>query len=308
MPEIFWDEIKNRRFDDFFFSINEIENNEVEVAIVRTKTLFNSSLMDSFPSLSLIIRAGSGYDNIDLIAARERNIRVCTTPGANTRSAFEHTISLILALLKRHQYGKKSIILRTWKSDIPRNWELSDLRALIVGAGRIGSLVADFLTGSGSQVKVSDPYISDSEVIEKKIELTDYNDGLKWCNLITYHCPLSWETRDYFNIDSLEILNNPVWLVNVARGSIVNEEALISGLENQLILGAALDVFDQEPWYNEALTGLSNVYLTPHTGSYTKSSNEKLVKEVIKTWSEFCDFDTLREEVDYRFYNNDPKF
>ena len=308
MPEDFWDKVIFQKWDRYIFPSHKISNEDVKIAVIRTKTLFTKTLMDSFPQLTLIIRAGSGYDNIDLLAAQKRNIRVCTTPRANTRAAYEHTVSLILALLKRHQSGKSSIIERGWKSNVPLNWELSDLKALIVGYGRIGSLVTDFLRQSDSQVKIVDPYLTGSETALKGIELIDHNNGLKWCNLISYHCPLSWETRDYFCEESFELINEPIWLVNAARGSIVNEKALLKGLQNGLISGAALDVFEHEPWYNEKLVGINNVYLTPHTGSFTERSKDRLISEVLKTWSEYCFNDHLPDEVDYRFFNNDPNF
>ncbi len=304
MPDIFWEKTRQSGWDKYIKPASKSVIADAEIAIIRTRTKFGGQLFSKMPRLSLIIRAGSGYDNIDLQEAKKRQVRVCTTPEANKTAAYEHTLSLILALLKGHQIGKEAILHNKWKQTCSKNWEISDLQALIVGAGRIGSLIADTLLDWGAVVKIVDPYLSDVFVKQKRYKITNYQDGLKWCNLVTFHCPLSWETRDYFSLNSLDLLSQPIWIVNTARGFIVNELALKTGLERNKIRGVALDVFSREPWTHQDFTPFNNVYLTPHTGAYTDKAEKRLVSEIMKTWDDFCYKKILRNEVNYRFYND----
>jgi len=283
MPELFWQKIEDSNWQRYF-----VENKEdAEIVIIRTKTKFNKNLFDEFPKLKVIIRAGSGIDNIDLNEAKNRNIIIYNTPNANTQAAFEHTLSFILALIKRHEISKMAVINNTWKTELSHNLEISDLRVLVVGVGRVGTKVAKTLHYLGASVKGVDPYLSKAEWQEKNIEKITYPDGLKWCNLLTFHCPLSAETHDYFSFRTLNLLQNPIWIVNTARGAIVNENTILEGLKNEKLLGVALDVFEKEPWNSQDFAKLQNVILSPHSGSFTQKAKMRLSVETLKIWAKF---------------------
>ena len=285
MPELFWQLIAENGWNEFFCSQ---PGKEAEIIIIRTNTKIDREYLTGFPDLKLLIRAGSGYDNIDIKAALEMGIHVCNTPEANAISAYEHTLSLIFALLKQHRKAQKNILNGMWKFGLQPNWEFSDLKALIVGVGRVGSRIARALKCFGAEVRGVDPYLTQAEWEERNIRPCEYAIGLKWCNLISYHCPLTHETSNYFNENTLTSLQHPVWLINTARGGIVCEMAVKKGLQNNRILGFAADVFSVEPFLKNELSNLDQVILTPHIGSFTERAKERLSVETLAAWKAFA--------------------
>jgi D-3-phosphoglycerate dehydrogenase len=175
--------------------------------------------------------------------------------------------------------------------------EISDLKTLLVGVGRIGSKVAGFLKANGAEVRGVDPYLSPSRWAELGIESTSYIQGLHWCNLVTFHCPLTNLTRHYFSQPLLKTLKAPIWLLNVSRGSVVEEKALEIGLKSGMIKAAGIDVFEEEPWETQEFASLPNLYLTPHTGAFTEKAKERLVIETLDVWSSFVQDNKLVSEV-----------
>lgn len=302
-PDLFWKMVLENQWDQYFFDIARQDiRTDAEIALIRTNTLLDNRTIDSMPNLRMIIRAGSGYDNIAISYARGKGICVCTTPEANAIAAFEHTITLIMALLKSIYPSREAVITGTWKKTLNPNWEITDLRALIVGMGRIGTRVARFLISNGAAVKGVDPFLSRSEWQKRNIENTDYEKGLQWCNLISYHCPLTSATVDYFSSSALMVLANPVWLINTARGRIVNWQALKSGLDDGRILGAALDVYPQEPYTAEKFLRRDNVLLSPHSAAMTERAKKRMVEETLRVWADFVFKKQTLCEVNYNFY------
>jgi len=286
MPSLFWKVIEEKGWNKYFVGENA-NPKDVEIAIIRTKTIFDKKLFDNFPNLKLIIRAGSGFDNIDISEAKKRNIEVCNTPLANVTAAAEHTITLILSLIKNLTIANKSVLSGTWKQNLPPNLEISDLKILIVGVGKIGTKVGKIMKFLGAEIRGVDPYLTDSEWLQKEIDKTSYQKGLRWCNLVTFHCPLTPETTNYFSVSELQNLRNPIYLVNVARGKIVEEKAIKLGISTHKLLGVALDVFSQEPWKPFTFSDFENIILSPHIGANTVKAKEKISLETIKIWSEF---------------------
>ena len=302
MPELFWQKIKEDIWENYFQKDTQVNLEKIEIVIIRTRTNFNKEYFQKFPSLKLIIRAGSGFDNIDILEAEKRNVIVCNTPDSNAISACEHTLSFIFALIKQHQKCKSLILKEDWNKSFPPNWELSDLKVLIVGVGRVGIRVAKALKFLGVEVKGVDPYLTEFEWEEKNVESISYNKGLEWCNLITYHCPFTWETLDYFSGLTLKKLKNPVWLVNTARGGIINENIIESGLSSGRILGFASDVFFKEPWKVQEFAKKENVILSPHTASFTEKAKKRMAIETLEVWSEYVFHQNIISEIDKRFY------
>ncbi len=289
MPDLFWEKIAENRWEKYFFTPkNEMTSyDKIEIVIIRTRVIFHKELFEKFPKLKMIIRAGTGFDNIDIEEGFKRGIIICNTPEANAPAAFEQTISYIFALIKQQPIMNSNLLNHLWKNGLKMNLEIEDLRILIVGVGRIGKRVANAMKLLGAKVKGVDPYLSEAEIQESKIDFIDYESGLKWCNLLTFHCPLTFETKNYFNMKSFDLLSNPIFIVNCARGLIVNEMALNYGLRNNLLLGVALDVFEQEPNPKITFQQNKNVILSPHIGAYTKKSKNRMALETLFVWSQF---------------------
>ena len=302
MPDLFWEEIRKKGWNSFFTEIVDL-NAEIEIIIIRTKTDFNKDKFSEFPNLKMIIRAGSGFDNIDIIEAKNRNIIVCNTPEANAFSAYEQTLSFIFALIKQHQICKDQVLKGNWKNNFMPNWEISDLKILVVGVGRVGTRVTDTLKYLGAQVRGVDPYLSISEWKQKNIESLIYKEGIEWCNLLTYHCPLTEKTENYFDEKVLDSIKNPIWLVNTSRGKVVNESVVEKGISNGDIIGFASDVFSKEPWKVKKFANNNNVILSSHVGAHTKKAKIRLSLETLDVWSDYVNLHQVNNEVDSRFYS-----
>ena len=268
--------------------VEEVEDfTGVSAVIVKTLTRVDNTFLAKYPKVKLVIRAGSGYDNIDLEAAINRGITVCNTPEANALSAAEHTISLIFSLIKRLQGGKENLVKKKWKENLEMNFEAGDLKLLVIGVGRIGTRVARTMQTLGATVKGVDPYLSDEVWAEKRILSTTFLEGVSWCNMMSFHCPLNTETYGYFNQKTLSMLRSPIWLINTARGGIIDENAIEIGLETGMIRGVGLDVYCQEPNPHLAFVNLPNIILTPHTGAYTERAKYRIAHELLDVWKSF---------------------
>ncbi len=296
MPSEFWQLVVDKNFEKFFCSELDPES---KVVIIRTKTCFDAGYLDKLPKLELIIRAGSGFDNIAVQKAVDRGVQVCNTPQANAYAAYEHTLSLLMALMKTHRSSRSAILVGDWKDNLPENLEFPDMRVLVVGVGRVGRRVAKTLRYFGAEVRCVDPFLDGSQ--QEPFEFCSYEDGLSWCNVLTFHCPLYADTFHYFDKKSLDKVKEPIFLLNVARGGVVDDKALIKGLEKKLIRGAGLDVFDKEPTKALQLQRYENVYLTPHTGAYTAGAKKRLSVESLQVWQEFTQNGKLLSPVDLRF-------
>ena len=174
MPDHFWQIIKENSWTDYF---TDQPSDDIRIVIIRTNTVADADFFSQFPKLKLLIRAGTGFDNIDMQEAVKRGVQACNTPEANSISAYEHTISFIFALLKQHKIGMQNLLNENWKNGLQNNWEISDLKALIVGVGRVGTRVAQALQYFGADVKGVDPYIKKSDWNEKGITDTIYKEG-----------------------------------------------------------------------------------------------------------------------------------
>ena len=301
MPELFWHELNRHGWAPFFYSDGNLSDSQVEIIIIRTATHFDASMFERFPRLKLIIRAGSGFDNIAIAEAQKRGVAVCNTPEANAQSAYEHTLSLILALIKRHQQGKAAVINGSWKRQLPSCWEVSDLKVLVVGVGRVGSRVAKALQFLGAQVRGVDPYLSAQQWRQRDVSPIPYIEGVKWANCITFHCPLSNETFHYFGMQTLASLTQPIWLVNTSRGGVVDEEVVQDALQSGMLLGAALDVFQQEPWPRASFSGDEKLFLTPHIGAFTEKAKQRMALETLDVWQRFLKTGKVISPIEKKF-------
>lgn len=302
MPDLFWQKIKKNNWQKYFITTKTVNNhNETEILIIRTNTIVDADLLDKLPGLKLIIRAGTGYDNIDFTAAQERNILATNTPEANVQAAFEHTIALLFALIKQVEIGKKSLKNNNWKINIPLALELNQLKVAVVGVGRIGTKVVRFLQNLKAEVVGVDPYLEESRWRKLHIKKMRYEQAIQWCNLLTFHCPLTRETENYFSKDTVDRLTEPIYLINTSRGKVVAEDALKIGLQQNKLLGAALDVFEKEPWEYRTFFNNYNVIVTPHQGAHSIKAKERMAFETLKIWENFVFNQQFNSKIDKRF-------
>jgi len=249
-----------------------------DVIIVAGETYVTGEAMDRIgPKLRIIARSGIGVDRVDLKAATERGIMVVNTPDGPTESTAEHTIALMLNLCKQVMVGDR--ILRSGQpfpalSDMTQGLEVAGATLGLVGVGRIGGRVAAIARVLGMRVLAFDPFISPERASEIGVELVpSLEELLPRAQVVSLHCPATPETHHIMNAKTLGMMQKGSYLINAARGALLDEAALVDVLRSGHLAGAALDVYDPEPPdTSNPLFTLPNIICTPHIASYTSAS------------------------------------
>ncbi len=243
--------------------------------IVSGETYVTGEVMDRIgPNLRIIARNGIGFDRVDVKAATERGIMVVNTPDGPTESTAEHTIALILNLCKQVMVGDR--IMRYGRpfpalSDMTPGLEVAGATLGLVGVGRIGGRVATIAKVLGMTVLAFDPFISKERASDLGVELApSLEELLPRAQVVSLHCPSTPETHHIMNAKTLGLMQKGSYLVNAARGTLLDEAALLEALRSGHLAGAALDVYDPEPPdTSNPLFTLPNIICTPHIASYT---------------------------------------
>ncbi len=292
------DLLKNNQEFDFEIIDDTSEENLIKVlpnfdACTLRVSKLNEKIMSNCKNLKVISRHGVGYDNVDLNYIKKNNITLLITATANAISVAEHVICMMLALSKKINQYDQEVRHGNFKknSSSIESLELFNKEILIVGFGRIGQCLIKRCLGFEMKVKVYDPFVS-KEIIEKfggeKIE--DFDKGLKTCDFLTLHVPLNKETKNLINYSKLRIMKKNAILINTARGGIINENDLDKALNENIIFGAGLDVFEKEPVdKNVALVKNKKVILSPHSATFTNECKSRMSIETIKNIIDFFD-------------------
>lgn len=244
--------------------------------VVRSATKVTSEIIKAAERLKVIGRAGSGLDNIDLPAATKRGIVVMNTPGGNTITTAEHTISLLLSLARKIPQATASLKAKKWEKNKFMGTEVYNHTLGIIGIGQIGSVVADRAKGLKMNVIAYDPFISPEKANILGIEMVTLDELYRRSDFITVHTPLTPDTKDLINAESFKKMKDGVLIINCARGGIVNEKDLAEAIKNGKVAGAALDVFTKEPPEDYSLIELEQVICTPHLGASTEEAQENV--------------------------------
>jgi D-3-phosphoglycerate dehydrogenase len=259
---------------------------EIEVLIVRSATKVTADIIEAGTKLKIIGRAGTGLDNIDVKAAEAKGIKVLNTPGANSISVAELSIGLMLACSRHIARGTADLKAEKWTKKELEGHELFGRTVGIIGFGNIGREVAKRLLAFDMKILAYDPFVKETDMNVKMVDLeTIYRES----DYITIHVPLTPETKNLINKESISKMKDGVIIINAARGGIVDEAALYEALVNGKIYAAGLDVFEIEPPTDEIrqkLLALPNVVATPHIGASTFEAQERvgmlLVERLIK--------------------------
>ena len=242
---------------------------ESDALIVRGRTKVTTALLEAAPNLKVVGRAGVGVDNIDLATAQSRGVTVVNAPTATTIAVAEHTLALILSLFRHIGRADDSMKSGLWNKKELAGIELFGKTLGIIGMGRIGTEVAHRATAFGTTVLGYDPFLDQDAIKQRGAQPTTQNDLLARSDLISMHLPLTPETRGMINGQTIGLMKRGTYLFCAARGGIIDETALLNGLESGQIAGAALDVFNTEPPGLSALVAHPNVVATPHIGAQT---------------------------------------
>ncbi len=257
--------------------------------IVRSQTQVTAALLEEPGQLKAIARAGVGVDNIDLLAATRRGIVVMNTPSGNTLSTCEHTLALLFALARHIPSAVSSLKQGAWQRQKFVGAQLAGKTLGIIGLGRIGREVAKRALALGMRVIGFDPMLPPERVKQLDIEpAMDAAQVLADCDVLTVHTPLTEQTRGLIGRRELALMRPGSWVINCARGGIIDEAALVEALEQGHVGGAALDVFEQEPLpADHPLLKRPNVLCTPHLGASTHEAQRSVALEAAECMIQF---------------------
>lgn len=253
-----------------------------DALLVRSGTQVTAKIIEAGKNLKVIGRAGVGLDNVDLEAATRAGIVVMNTPDGNTISTAEHTMSLILALSRNIPQANASLKGKEWKRSEFAGVEVFGKTLGIIGLGRIGREVAKRASGFGMKIIAYDPFVSIEHARGMKIEMVELDDLYKLSDFITFHIPLTEESRHMVGAKELAMMKDGVRIINCARGGIIDEGALYAGLTSGKVAGCALDVYEQEPPFDSPLLELNNCITVPHLGASTKEAQLNVAIDIAR--------------------------
>ncbi len=254
---------------------------EYDALVVRSETKVTAQVIEAGTRLRVIGRAGVGVDNIDVVAATRRGIVVVNAPTGNNVAAAEHTIALMLSVARNIPQACASVKSGVWQRSKFTGVELRGKTLGIVGLGKIGTEVARRAQGLEMRVIAYDPYLSPEHAQKLGVEAVQLDGLLERADFVTFHVPMTTQTRGMIGAEQLRRMKPTARLVNCARGGIVDENALLEALDKGLIAGAALDVFTQEPLpADHPLLRHEKVVLTPHLGGSTVEAQEGVALDV----------------------------
>ena len=246
-----------------------------QALIIRSATQVTEEVLEAGTDLVVVGRAGVGLDNVDLAAATRLGVTVVNAPLSNVLSAAEHTVALILAQARNIPQAHAALVAGRWERAKWEGIELSGKTLGIVGLGRVGRLVAERVAGFAMLTVAYDPYVSAERARELRIELVSLPELMARSDFVTLHVARTPETIGLIGAELLASAKPGIRVVNVARGGLIDEEALAEALHTGRVAGAALDVFDGEPIESSPLFGVPGVVVTPHLGASTAEAQHR---------------------------------
>ncbi len=245
--------------------------------LVRSQTEVDSAVIFAGTKLKLIGRAGVGTDNIDLDAARERNIAVINTPSGNSLSTAEYTFALILSAARNIPAAHQHLLAGLWSRAQFKGFELAGKTLGIVGLGNVGRLLAERARAFQMQVVAFDPVLGQSVFSDLQVKSLSLEDLLKSSDIVSLHCGLNPHTKHLINDKNIALMKKNAWLINAARGELIEPNALIKALDQGHLAGAAMDVFATEPpSKNDPLVHHPKILATPHLAASTDEAQTRV--------------------------------
>ena len=248
---------------------------EANAILVRSATKVDAEAISAAPNLKVIARAGVGLDNVDIPTATAANVLVVNAPTSNIVSAAELAVSLLLSVARNVVPANLALKEGQWKRSKFGGVELQGKTVGIIGMGKIGLLVAQRLAGFDMKFVAYDPYVTTAPTSGPEIQMVSLDELLSQSDFITIHIPKTAETAGLIDAAALAKLKPTAFVINAARGGVLDESALYDALVAGKLAGAGLDVYATEPCTDSPLFGLDNVVATPHLGASTEEAQEK---------------------------------
>ena len=253
-----------------------------DAVIVRSGTEITREVLEGGERLKVVARAGVGVDNIDIAAATQRGVLVINAPTANSLSATEHTFALLLALARRIPSADASLKAERWERKRHVGSELQGKALGVIGFGQIGRRVATRARAFEMEVLAYDPFLQAEVARRLDVEPVALPDLLARSDFITFHTPLTDQTRNMLDESRIALMKDGAAVINVGRGGVVDAEALLAALESGKLAGAGLDVFPVEPPTDYRLAAHPRVVATPHIGAQTTEAQERIATETAR--------------------------
>jgi D-3-phosphoglycerate dehydrogenase len=254
---------------------------------IRSATKVTKEILDAATNLKVVGRAGIGVDNVDIPAASAKGVVVMNTPFGNSITTAEHAIALMFALARQLPEADASTQAGKWEKNRFMGVELTSKTLGLIGAGNIGSIVADRARGLKMKVIAYDPFLTSERAVELGVEKVELDDLLRRADFITLHTPLTDQTRNILSRENLAKTKKGVRIINCARGGLIDEAALKEELDSGHIAGAALDVFVTEPAKENPLFGTPGFISTPHLGASTTEAQVNVAIQVAEQMADF---------------------
>ena len=254
-----------------------------DALVVRSETKVDRDIISAGKNLKIIGRAGVGVDNIDVDSATERGVIVVNAPEGNTISACEHTFALMLSLARNIPDANASLKRGEWKRKEFIGVELYGKTLGVIGLGRIGLAVSQRALSFGMEVIGYDPYISKERITEMGIKPVSLDELYANSDFITIHTPLTADTKNLIDRSAFLKMKRGVRIINCARGGIINEQDLVWAIEEGIVAGAAIDVFEKEPPPSDSpILKNSKIIVTPHLGASTVEAQQRVAQIVVE--------------------------
>jgi len=276
------DEITGKTKDELIAMIGDYDG-----LAIRSATKVTKDVIAAAANLKVIGRAGIGVDNVDIPAASAAGVVVMNTPFGNSITTAEHAIALMFALARQLPEADASTQAGKWEKNRFMGVELTSKTLGLIGAGNIGSIVADRALGLKMKVVAYDPFLTPERAIDLGIEKVTLDELLARADFITLHTPLTEQTRNILSAEALAKTKKGVRIINCARGGLIDEAALKAAMDSGQVAGAALDVFVEEPATNSPLFGTPGFISTPHLGASTSEAQVNVALQVAEQMADF---------------------
>ncbi len=254
-----------------------------DALIVRSKTKVTKEIIQAGTNLLVIGRAGVGLDNVDVVSAKERNIKVLNTPDVSTTSVAELVMGFMISAMRHIPQATASIKSGEWKKERFAGKELAGKTLGIVGIGRIGNAVAKRAASFDMEVIGFDPYVNNSE----RIQSVNFDTLLSKSDVVSFHVPLTESTYHMLSLKEIRKMKKGVVIINASRGGIIDEEGLKQGLDEGIVGAVALDTFELEKPFSTVLAGYENFIATPHIGAQTEEAQRRAGIEIAKVLANY---------------------
>ena len=260
---------------------------EYDGMVVRSATKVTKNIIDAAKNLKVIGRAGAGVDNIDVPKAKEKNMIVMNTPGGNANATAEHAFALIMSVLRKTPFANETTHKGQWEKKNIKGTELSKKTLGIVGFGNVGVRLSHLVKGFDMKILVNSKSLESRKSEYPHVENASFDDLITKCDILSFHCKATSDGKPMLTKDHMKQMKPTSYVINAARGNIVDENDLNEALNEGLIAGAAIDVFSKEPTKENVLFNNPKAILTPHIAASTTEASIIVAEMVANQLSDF---------------------